>query len=156
MSIRALSRRVLARLEPVRPWLAVGWTLAILVACLLPGSSVPTIAWQISPDKLVHLAMFAGFGVLWMWAASRPGRDVPTRRTRALWVLAVGAFYGALTEFLQYVTPVERAADPLDFAADLVGLVLAVAVYRLWPRRPASTPSPREGNGTETSRAAHR
>lgn len=130
-----MSQHATARHSSIRLALAIGWTLAILVACLLPGSSVPEIAWSLSPDKIAHAGLFAGFGVLWMWAAGRGPRDVPTRRTRALAVLAAGICFGALTEFLQYALPVERSADPLDFAADVVGLVAAVALYRYGPWR---------------------
>jgi VanZ family protein len=121
----------LSSLRRLARWLAPAWTLGILVGCVLPGDGIPHFKWTIGVDKIAHAGLFFGFGVLWMLAARPPaGRDAPTFRTRALAVTAAGTAYGAATEFVQYVLSVYdvvyRLADPLDFAADLVGLALAV------------------------------
>jgi hypothetical protein len=114
------------------------WTLLILVACWTPrgdlpvpeepglfGFSVPHL------DKLIHAAMFAGFGFLWMHA----GR--PDRR-RAARVLGLGLILAALTEAGQALPIVARDAALDDLAADAAGLCLGVlgvlAMERLAPR----------------------
>jgi len=103
------------------------WTLAIVVACLLPGSDIPT--WEFLPlsvDKVVHLAMFFGFGAL--WAQSAPGR-----MQAVFWS---GLALGVAIELLQGALPIGRSMDPLDALADLVGLGLGMALVR-WTRRTA-------------------
>ncbi len=138
-------------------WLAPAWTLGILVACVLPGNGIPHFKWTIGVDKVAHVGLFFGFGLLWMLAARPPAaRDAPTFRARALAVTAAGAAYGAATEFVQYVLGaydvVYRLADPLDFAADLVGLALAVGVCYAAHRRAGHVPrSARTLHAPETS-----
>jgi glycopeptide antibiotics resistance protein len=116
---------------------AVLWTLGLAVACLLPGQQVPTVRAELSLDKIAHLVLFAGFGVLWMralramaWGAGGPSNP-------ALWVLGVGGAFAVGTEVLQYVLPLGRHFDLLDAAANAVGLAVAVLGYRRFARRSA-------------------
>ena len=100
------------------PTLAALWTLGVLVVCLIPGEDIPVVAFALT-DKLVHVAMFAGFGVLWLRAA-------PARR---LGVFGWGVGFAVLIEVLQGGIPsIHRSGDPLDVVADVVGLALAFAV----------------------------
>ncbi len=108
--------------------LAIGWTLAILVACSIPGSGLPKVqVFQF--DKVAHLVMFGGFGLLWMQALATP----LVKRT---WhVLVLGTAYGILTEFYQGWLPFDRTPDVFDMLANLVGLVLSLLLFRwLAPR----------------------
>ncbi|RMH69672.1 MAG: VanZ family protein [Bacteroidetes bacterium] len=108
--------------------LAVAWTLLILIGCALPGSELPDVS-MLSLDKLIHAALFAGFGWLWMQAlAHRPG-------TRTRWILTAGVLLALLTEAYQGLLPLGRTADPYDVAANLIGLLLAVSLVRLRARR---------------------
>lgn len=98
--------------------LSVVWTVAILVACLVPGEDLPVVDFALT-DKIVHVVLFAVFGLLWL-------RAVPARR---LAVFGWGVGFAVLIEVLQGSIPfVHRSADPYDVAADVVGLVLAFAV----------------------------
>ena len=109
--------------------LASLWTLAIAVACSLPGSSIPTSpALPLSIDKWVHVLMFLGFGGLWTLAAPR----------RAWAVLAAGLAYAVGTEVWQGALPIGREPDPLDALADAAGLVAGVGLAAWWGRRAAS------------------
>ena len=102
-----------------KPALATLWSVAILAACLVPGSQIhPPAFLPFTMDKWVHLGMFLGFGALWLHA--RP------ERTRE--VLAAGVAYGIGIEILQGLLPIERSADPLDAAADVVGLLIGVGL----------------------------
>lgn len=110
--------------------LAALWTLGILAACLAPGELVPVVEISLF-DKLVHVALFAGFGFLWLRVA--PGRRVA--------VVAWGFAFAVLIELLQNGLPIHRSGDPLDVAADAVGLALALAADTVWRRlRPAARP----------------
>lgn len=108
--------------------LAIFWTLAILAGCSIPGRDLPSVGVP-SFDKLVHVLMFAGFGVLWLRALSG------AVRRRAAWVVGTGAAYAVLTEFYQGLLPFERSPDPMDALANLIGLGLGVAGWLFWRRR---------------------
>ena len=107
--------------------LAILWTVAIVVACLVPGNELPEVTLlPFSPDKLVHLAMFLGFGGLWMAVDPR----------HWLRVAVAGAVLGIGIELVQGALPIGRSADPLDALADLVGLGLGIGLAA-WTRRTA-------------------
>ena len=105
--------------------LAVLWTVAILVACSVPGPALPEAPeTPLSVDKWVHVAMFLGFGVLWALAA--PGRG---------WaVFGAGVAYAVGIELWQGALPIERSPDPFDALADVVGLVAGLGLAA-WVRR---------------------
>jgi VanZ family protein len=116
------------------PWkttLAWLWTTGILVACSLPGQSLPDIT-LFRFDKLIHFALFAGFGWLWMAALRQP------LARRAGVVLAAGLAYAVLTEPYQGLLPFERAPDPYDALANALGLGAGVLAFRLLRKRSAT------------------
>ena len=108
-------------------WLAVLWTIIMLIGCLTPHQDIPgpIIAWN---DKVMHVAIFAPFALLWMRAGFRLSN-----------VLIAGFLFGVFIEGLQYVLPINRSADWADVLADAVGTAigaaLALAWYRLFPNR---------------------
>ena len=105
--------------------LAIGWTVLIVAACLVPGDQVPEVELRLfSPDKVVHVVMFLLFGWLWMRAA-------PERTAR---VVGGGVALAFAIEVWQAVLPINRFGDPYDVLADLVGLALGVG-FGLWWRR---------------------
>ncbi len=111
--------------------LAVLWTVTVLAACSFPAAEItPPEFLPLAADKWVHAGMFLVFGVLWMQA-------VPNR---AWAVLAAGVAFGIGTELWQGLLPIGRFPDPLDAAADVVGLAIGVPLGG-WIARHA------EGNG---------
>lgn len=72
-------------------------------------------------DKLMHAAAFAGFAVL--GCAAWPQR-VPQ-------VLVGLVLYGIAKEVAQHFTS-WRSGDPLDFIADFTGIMVGLAVWRLF------------------------
>ncbi len=101
---------------------AVLWTLGILVAVTVPASTVPTGPPEMGLDKVVHLIMFAGFGLLWMRAlAARP-------RSHALWVVGgTGLALAVGSELLQHAVLATRQGSLYDGVANVLGLVLSLA-----------------------------
>lgn len=97
-------------------WLAIIWTIIMLVGCLTPHDHVPSLLMSWS-DKLLHVAIFALFSVLWLWA----GVSLVT-------VVVAGVFLGALIEVLQYLLPINRSADWEDLVADAVGAIVGVGL----------------------------
>lgn len=98
-------------------WLAIGWTIVILIGCLTPHDQIPEVLTDIS-DKLEHMAIFALFTLLWAEAGMRVNLT-----------LLIGILFGALIEVLQYVLPINRSADWGDLLADTIGAIVGVVFY---------------------------
>jgi VanZ family protein len=71
-------------------------------------------------DKLAHLCFYAAVAGLLLLANS-------LRAPLAIWLVVVGI--GALDEWVQRSAS-WRSSDPIDLAADALGALLAVTVYR--------------------------
>ena len=98
---------------------AAAWTLLILVLCALPGEDVPEVD-IIAIDKLVHLILFAVFGILWLRSAGHP-----TART-GFSVVVVGIAFGIATELFQEWLDWGRTMDVWDAVADSIGVFCVV------------------------------
>ncbi len=99
--------------------LAGYWT-AMFIATHIPAQQLPEM--DVS-DKVQHFAAYGLLGMLlysFLWA-----RNFSPLRT-SIYVVVIGAVYGALDELLQI--PVNRIADLYDWIADVVGILLAVIV----------------------------
>lgn len=98
-----------------------GLLVATTVMMLLPREELSSHAPN---DKVSHLVTFVVLALAGRWA-------------RVPWVaLAIGlAAYAAATEVLQAVLPVNRHGDVRDLLADLVGLLLGLALGPLLARR---------------------
>ena len=108
-------------------WLAIIWTIIMLIGCLTPHAQLPgpIVSWN---DKLMHVAIFIPFSLLWMLAGVRLQN-----------ALIAGVLFGAFIEGLQYILPINRSCDVEDLVADsvgtIVGIGLALGLYRLFPKR---------------------
>ena len=94
-------------------------SLAVLFA---PGSDVPAAPPGV--DKVVHATLFLALAVTGRWAGIRPA---------LLGGLLVA--YGAISEVLQAVIPIERDGSPWDLLADAVGVALGLGVWAVGARR---------------------
>lgn len=76
-------------------------------------------------DKLMHLTAFAGLALLLAWA-------IPTHRAKPLahlkWTALIALVYGVLDECSQALVP-GRSPDIRDYAADVAGIVIGLAIY---------------------------
>ncbi len=96
-------------------------SLAVLFA---PASDVPAAADGV--DKLVHAVLFCVLALTGRWAGV--GRRV----------LAGGLVgYAVASELLQGALPLGRTASVWDALADVVGVVLGLAIWRTAVRRTA-------------------
>lgn len=126
--------------------LAVGWTLAILVAYSIPAPGMPAET-LLQVDKAAHFVMFLGFGFLWMHAIHpRPPerKRKITSPARAFALIGVGIGLSVLAELYQSMLP-HRAAEPYDAVANILGVAVAVSAFWWW------YPSRRARNLKETS-----
>jgi hypothetical protein len=98
---------------------AVLVSLAVLFA---PAGDVPFAPAGV--DKLVHAGLFAALALSGRWAG------IERSALAALLVL-----YAAVSEVLQGLTPLDRSASLADWLADVVGIVLGLALWGLLARR---------------------
>ncbi|MFO1467179.1 MAG: hypothetical protein U1F35_12210 [Steroidobacteraceae bacterium] len=112
------------RLRPL--WLSLGYLMVafVLAACLLPRVDIQPVA-SLLWDKAEHAIAFFG---LTLWFA---GLYVPR-----LWGRIAASFFtlGVLIEIAQGLFTTTRSADPLDAAADAIGILVALAAARLGAR----------------------
>jgi len=95
----------------------------ILVAVLLPGSSLPDSPGIPGLDKIVHCALFLMLAVAAHLDFSLSGR----RRIGA--AVAAALAFAALTETLQIMVD-GRSSEILDMVADMTGFILGVLARR--------------------------
>lgn len=118
-------------------WLAVLWTIGMVVAFSLPARSLSSVEPVLSYDKIAHAVLFAGFAGLWMRVLCPP-ESVSSEQTLirgGLLLLGIGGGFAAGTEVYQHVLPLGRMGDPYDFLADGIGLLLGVGLYAWGVRR---------------------
>ncbi|MDD2737161.1 MAG: VanZ family protein [Desulfuromonadaceae bacterium] len=111
---------------------AVGAAYLTIVAflSLMPSRNIPDIPQFPGADKLVHICMYLGLSFLACWICLE-GRH-------QLWFMCalLGAvfMYGALMEILQRTMHNGRSFDFNDMAANLVGAIIGVLIYRFLDR----------------------
>jgi len=114
-------------------WAALLWAAFILLLCGLPGKDLPNIDfWEINiEDKLAHVFVFAILGVLIIAGAASPKHIRLSKRTIFI-SIAIGIFYGALTELLQGWLFPSRFSSLSDFIADGLGAILGTVFAFLY------------------------
>ena len=106
-------------------FLAMLWTLLILIGCFTPGKEIPKVDVPFI-DKWVHLILFGVFTFLWLCA--RP--IINTRSLIALFLISVA--FGSLIEIMQGVLSfLGRSMEFMDAVADSVGGLLGIALFCL-------------------------
>ena len=114
--------------------LAMLWTAGIILAMSIPTGNLSRVRPEVGADKIVHVILFAGFGLLWLRGLCPPGDDELPKcfRRRGGLFFVVGVLFAVGTEVYQALIPVQRMADPYDATAYLVGFVLAFVGYYVY------------------------
>ena len=117
-------KRAIGAWGPAVVYMAVIFTLSA-------QSKLPAAPGILGWDKLQHLIAYAVMGLLLFRAAIlRP----LTRLGPYLMTLIIGALHGAADEYHQSFVP-GRNMSAHDWAADVLGLVLALAILRMATHR---------------------
>jgi hypothetical protein len=119
-------------------WLAIFWTVLILVLCWTPRQSmpfeegVPSVLYRMQCDKLIHCGMFAAFAFLW-----RRG----TGPSSAALIAVSGVALAVITEVGQGTALIGRDADTWDAMADCLGVAVGLVAASVYQARwkPAET-----------------
>ena len=97
----------------------------ILISILMPGRDIPSVEIP-HIDKIVHCGMFGCLTLCFYGEHYYKYRKYPKE-----WlVIGVIAGYCALTEVLQKLAS-GRSCDPIDWLADVTGILLAVVVFHI-------------------------
>ena len=106
---------------------------AIMVLIGLPGKYFPTVVsfWDwISPDKVVHLIMFASLSLISLWGYRKILYNENPYRKKIFWIIASSTIaYGGLTELLQKYLFVNRYCSIFDFIANTIGCVIGIIIF---------------------------
>lgn len=115
---------------------AVAWSAVIALLMLTPGNYIPRITtfldW-IGPDKLVHIFLFGIYAYVLIEGFRRHGSVFLQRHSVAA-AFVVGMVFAIFTEVMQRFVIEGRNGNPFDLAADLLGLILAYAIWRFTRR----------------------
>ncbi|MCE7060536.1 VanZ family protein [Dyadobacter sp. CY343] len=102
------------------PWLAVIWSILILIACTWPGKDIPS-APVAGFDKIVHAGLFIVWIFLWLVAYPRKGKLL----------VFLGMAYGLALEVYQQLLPFDRTFDWWDAVADATGVLIGYVITSL-------------------------
>lgn len=105
---------------------AIIWWGFTLWLFTMPGSAVPSYPWlaKIHADKLMHLALFACWCILFCWPFHKSPLSNTRRQQWFLLIALTGIFYGIAVEFIQREMNLGRAFEIKDVIADGIGCAI--------------------------------
>jgi VanZ family protein len=121
--------------------LFVLWSLLILIIMGIPGNYFPQPVPFIrlfSPDKIVHLILFAPFAYLLLKDLSSTKHTKKQRKKLYVITFVNGTVYAIMTELLQFFVFVGRNGNYVDAIADIIGILLGIGVFWLKEKRKKS------------------
>jgi len=105
------------------------WASVIFIIIAIPGTYIPKPhgIWEmLSPDKIVHLLMFAPFSFLLAWGLFRT-----KKRWGLIFFLSTffGIIYAISTELLQFYVIIGRNGNIYDALADIIGVSIGLILF---------------------------
>ncbi len=112
-------------------WPAMLWLAGIFLLTLLPGNYFPRVSsfWNLfSPDKLIHIALFAGLAFLLIMGLLK---QYPACSKRYIFgiVAGISVLIAVLTELLQWFLPLNRDGNLYDTIADVAGILVGFLIF---------------------------
>ncbi len=102
------------------PWRSVLVTILIVIAVIIPGSSIPELTGNwFGIDKIIHFAMF----LFWALAIQADFKIVTTKREPLAFLCCVG--FSLITEVLQLFVET-RSFDFFDMVFDCIGFLVGL------------------------------
>ncbi|KAL1964088.1 hypothetical protein VTN77DRAFT_7506 [Rasamsonia byssochlamydoides] len=118
----------------IRYYFAGAFVLLLLLSAymgLLPHSTSSSIPPQLQPnDKFLHLVTFFFLTLVFYWIP-----DTSRRRTLQITLLVCTLLLGVGSEIVQGLLPNDRAFDPFDIVANVVGSLGAIGLCSWYHRR---------------------
>jgi VanZ family protein len=112
--------------------MAITWTLAMGVACLVSVSGIPKVAVE-SADKGVHSIMH--FGFTWLWLSYLNTTERVLKERLVLLVVIASLVFGICLEMAQEAFTTNRTAEIRDVMANTVGAIVAGVVWLIWKKK---------------------
>ena len=114
-------------------YIAICWTLMVLILLSLPGNMLPNEAVFKIPnlDKVVHFCLFGGF--VFLWGLFVNSRKLPAKKNLQVFFILflTGSLLGITMEYVQkYFIPF-RDFELGDIIADLIGSGIAYGIINL-------------------------
>ena len=100
-------------------FLAITWTVFVVVASLVSFNQVPKVK-VIGSDKLVHFLFYLIFVVLWSLAKKQTCFKIKY----SLLIVVIAIVFGIIIEILQGVLTKTRQADFYDVVANSLGAIV--------------------------------
>ena len=106
----------------------IAWFFIVAVLTLMPGKDVPQIGWLDFPnfDKLVHAGLFGGLALLFGLPLLKAQLSFQQKIHFFLRISLAAIVWGITVEFLQKFFIPGRDFELLDWAADSVGVLIAL------------------------------
>ncbi|MGB0976650.1 MAG: VanZ family protein [Prolixibacteraceae bacterium] len=98
------------------------WLSIIFYGCLLPSNDIPKVRIP-NIDKIVHLCFYVGFTYLL--------RGATIKKLKAIYVLIIALGFGIGIEVLQQLLPVNRSASIADVAANTIGAIIGLVLFKI-------------------------
>ena len=120
---------------------AIAWFFIVFVLIIMPGDNLPGkeswLSWLevLYPDKWVHLTMFAVMTFLFLLPIAESGLFKKIKRHYFIRIGIAACIWGLTTEFIQKFYCPTRDFDIFDWAADSIGILLAIIYCWKFHRR---------------------
>lgn len=111
----------------------IAWFFLVLILICLPGDDLPKVGDWMSAiyfDKWVHVGLFSILAFLFMIPFCNSDIPLTIKWSFIIKIAISVSIWGLTTEFIQKFFIPGRSFDLLDWAADSVGVVLAVFICR--------------------------
>jgi VanZ family protein len=110
----------------------IAWFFVVGILTLMPASDVPQVSWMDNIpnfDKLVHAGLFGGLAFLFALPLLKSGFTEKQKINYSIKISLAVIVWGITIEFLQKFYVASRDFDLLDWAADTVGVIIALWLF---------------------------
>ncbi len=107
----------------------IAWFFVVGVLTLMPASDVPEVSWMDNIpnfDKLVHAGLFGGLALLFSLPLLKSQLSQKQKFNYSIKISLAAIIWGITIEFLQKFYVPSRDFDLMDWAADAVGVIIAL------------------------------
>lgn len=121
-------------------WRSILWALLSLIACILPSKSLPQINKIFVPhfDKVVHFTLFFILTLILLYESRLRKANASLSRKTIIWIVVITLVYASILEGVQFFFTASRSGNLADLAANLLGIFVALLVYRFGAKLLAS------------------
>lgn len=120
----------------------IAWFFMVGILTLMPAKDVPEVGWMDSIpnfDKIVHAGLFGGLAFLFCLPFVQSHFSLKLKISYLVRISLATVVWGITIEFLQKFYVPSRDFDLLDWAADSVGVIIAlwliIIILKRWNKK---------------------